>query len=98
MLLAREMANAALAASSTTEVAKRRGCITTDKVYRPLMDDKSGKAFSQAAEDLPQWVTRLTAEEYLQAVPGADSSCLGGEFGAISSGEYPQSRLFIVLP
>ncbi|CAM9671765.1 unnamed protein product [Laminaria digitata] len=55
-----------------------RGCITTEKVYRPLMDEKQFDMFTKAAEDLPQWLQRLTREEYLEAVPGSDAECLGG--------------------
>ena len=56
-----------------------RGCITTEKVYRPLMDEKQFDMFTEAAEVLPQWVQKLTPEEYLEAVPGSDADCLGGE-------------------
>lgn len=56
-----------------------RGCITTEKVYRPLMDEKQFDMFTEAAEALPQWVRQLTREEYLEAVPGSDADCLGGE-------------------
>lgn len=56
-----------------------RGCITTEKVYRPLMDEKQFGIFTKAAEALPQWVQQLTREEYLEAVPGSDADCLGGE-------------------
>lgn len=56
-----------------------RGCVTTENVYRPLMDEKQFDIFTKAAEDLPQWVQRLTREEYLETVPGSDAECLGGE-------------------
>lgn len=55
------------------------GCLMTDKVYRPLMDGTQYDMYKKAAEDIPQWVQRLTREEYLQAVPGSDTKCLGGE-------------------
>lgn len=87
----REMANAALAAQDTSSTSatiaagvQRGGCITADRVYRPLMDDKNDAAFSKAAKDLPQWVTRLTPEEYSEAVPGADINCLGGTYYLMS--------------
>lgn len=56
-----------------------QGCITTDNVYRPLMDENQLDLFTKAAEDLPQWVESLTREELMEAVPGSTADCLGGE-------------------
>ncbi|CAN0435045.1 unnamed protein product, partial [Ectocarpus fasciculatus] len=55
-----------------------RGCLTTESVYRPLMDEKQVDLFTKAAEDLPQWVESLTREEIMEAVPGSTPECLGG--------------------
>ncbi|CAM9990083.1 unnamed protein product [Scytosiphon promiscuus] len=52
--------------------------MTTDRVYRPLTDEKQLKLFNKAAEDLPQWVESLTREELMEAVPGSTAECLGG--------------------
>lgn len=74
------MANAALAEEAVDQGGDAsRGCLTTGKIYRPLMDETQYTMFTKAAEDLPQWVERLTREEYLEAVPGSDTGCLGGE-------------------
>lgn len=56
-----------------------QGCLTTENVYRPLMDDKQLDLFTKAAKDLPQWVESLTREELMEAVPGSAADCLGGE-------------------
>lgn len=56
-----------------------KGCLTADKVYRPLMDDNQVDLFAKAAADLPQWVESLTREELMEAVPGSTADCLGGE-------------------
>lgn len=76
------MANAGLSGSAgggDTEEQTKRDCLTTGKVYRPLMDEKQYDVFTKAAKDSPQWVQRLTREEYLEAVPGSDTQCLGGK-------------------
>lgn len=57
-----------------------RGCVTTDNVYRPLMDDNQLDLFTKAAEELPQWVESLTREELMEAVPGSTADCLGGKW------------------
>lgn len=64
---------------SGAKVNGQRGCVTTDRVYRPLTDEKQLKLFNKAAEDLPQWVESLTREELMEAVPGSTAECLGGE-------------------
>ena len=74
------MANAGL-----TEAAEQgrtqgpRSCIATDNIYRPLLDEKQYSTFTKAAQELPQWLEYLTREDFLEAVPGSDTKCLGGE-------------------
>ncbi|CAN0071742.1 unnamed protein product [Ascophyllum nodosum] len=55
-----------------------RSCIATDNIYRPLLDEKQYSTFTKAAQELPQWLEYLTREDFLEAVPGSDTKCLGG--------------------
>lgn len=74
------MANASLfEAAELGEPRYPRSCVTADEVYRPLFDDEQYNLFIRAAEELPQWVEHLTREEFLEAVPGSDTECIGGE-------------------
>ncbi|CAM9812329.1 unnamed protein product, partial [Ectocarpus sp. 13 AM-2016] len=70
--------DAAAAGDDAAQANGPRGCLTTDNVYRPLMDEKQVDLFTKAAEDLPQWVESLTREEIMKAVPGSTPECLGG--------------------
>lgn len=76
-----KLAHDAAAGENAGEKGKgqQQGCLTTDKVYRPLMDDKQLDLFTKAAKDLPQWVESLTREELMEAVPGSTADCLGGD-------------------
>lgn len=80
-----KVVNAKLADDAATgdigEIGKgqQHGCLTTDKVYRPLMNNEQLDLFTKAAEDLPQWVESLTRDELMEAVPGSTADCLGGE-------------------
>ncbi|CBJ26082.1 conserved unknown protein [Ectocarpus siliculosus] len=69
---------AAAAGDDASPANGPRGCLTTNSVYRPLMDEKQVDLFTKAAEDLPQWVESLTREEIMEAVPGSTPECLGG--------------------
>lgn len=103
LICSREVANAGLAQGpideagmetkaqqSASDSSLPQDCLTTGKVYRPLMDEKHFDLFSKAAEVLPQWVEKLSREEYLKLVPGGDDSCLGGK-------QYQRSINVVVL-